>query len=46
MKKTIEQKDYLSPAVEIVGVEVENGFAESGVDLGIDSTPYDPVWSN
>jgi len=36
-------KVYLSPAVEIVGVEVETGFAGSLLDLG--STPYDDPWT-
>jgi len=43
MKKKLELKDYLSPTVGIVGVDVETGFAGSGIDL--ESTPYDPNWN-
>jgi len=42
MNEKLELKDYLSPTVEIVGVEVETGFAGS---IDLDSTPYDPSWN-
>jgi len=40
--KRNQTKDYLSPTVEIVRVEVEGGFAATGV--GLETTPYDPEW--
>ena len=43
MKKKLQSENYLSPTVEIVGVEVETGFAGSKIDL--ESTPYDPNWT-
>jgi len=46
MKTKFQTENYLSPAVEIVGVEVETGFAGSVVPgASAETTPYD-TWSN
>lgn len=34
--------NYVAPEVEIIEVEVENGFAASGVYTGVGNTPSNP----
>ena len=38
--KTTEFLDYEAPQVEVIEVEVEQGFATSGEDAPIDFIPY------
>ena len=36
------ENNYIAPEVEIIEVEVEKGFAVSGVYTGVGSTPSNP----
>ena len=36
------EQNYQAPVVEIIEVEVEKGFAVSGVDTGVGNTPSYP----
>lgn len=42
----MEKKMYLTPEIEVLEVEVEQGFAVSGGPAPIDDMPYGGGWSN